>query len=124
MWLSFAMKTFHLTPSTLESQLDDVVSELRRAGVVEPVSVTIAGEREAVSPRQAAEWLGFSRQHVMRLVDAGELEAEQLPGSRYWRSGLSASLPQGLMVPGYPAEPAIKSPSGCGSVATACCRSR
>lgn len=34
-----------------------------------------------LSPRQAAERLGFSPQHVRRLVAAGELEAEHLPNS-------------------------------------------
>lgn len=42
-----------------------------------------------LSPQQAARRLGFSRQHVMRLIDYGRLEARQLPGSSYWKIPLS-----------------------------------
>jgi excisionase family DNA binding protein len=49
------------------------------------ITVTVTEETELVSPRQAAERLGFSRQHVVRLIEAGELPAERLPGSSYWQ---------------------------------------
>lgn len=79
------MKTFHLIPSTLDRQIDDVVAELRRSGHAGPLSVTVASEEERVSPADAAKRLGFSRQHVRRLIAAGELEAEQMEGSSYWK---------------------------------------
>jgi hypothetical protein len=37
-----------------------------------------------LSPQQTAERLGISRQHVRRLIDAGELAAEYLPKSHSW----------------------------------------
>lgn len=49
-------------------------------------------EQELLSPQQAARRLGFSRQHVRRLIDYGELEARQLPGSSYWKIPLSSVL--------------------------------
>jgi len=36
---------------------------------------------EQLSTQQTADRLGLSRQHVERLVNAGELSAEQAPGS-------------------------------------------
>jgi len=45
-----------------------------------------------LTPQQAAERLGFSRQHVRRLVDAGELDANRLPNSKHWRIPLAAVL--------------------------------
>lgn len=36
---------------------------------------------ELLSPQQTADRLGCSQQHVVRLVNAGELEARQVPGS-------------------------------------------
>jgi excisionase family DNA binding protein len=51
-----------------------------------PFVVIVAEASELLSPQQAAERLGFSRQHVMRLIGAGRLEAHRLsPESRYWR---------------------------------------
>lgn len=84
------MKTVHLTPATLDQQLADLVSELRVAGRDGPVAVTFAGEDELVSPREAGDRLGFSRQHVTRLIEAGELPAQQMPGSTYWQIPVSA----------------------------------
>jgi excisionase family DNA binding protein len=40
---------------------------------------------EEVSPAEAAQLLGISRQFVDRLVDAGQLPARRLPGSRHRR---------------------------------------
>lgn len=56
------------------------------------LSVTVAEASELLSPREAAARLGFSRQHVRRLVDAGELEGRQMPNSRYWKIPLSSIL--------------------------------
>ncbi len=47
-------------------------------------------ERERISPQQAAVRLGFSRDHVVRLIKAGEIEAEQVTGSNCWHLPLSA----------------------------------
>jgi excisionase family DNA binding protein len=54
--------------------------------------VTVAEEQESLSPREAADRLGFSRQHVVRLIQAGELAADKLPGSSYWQIPLSGVL--------------------------------
>ncbi len=37
-----------------------------------------------VSPQRAADRLGISHQHVIRLIQAGELPADKLPGSSGW----------------------------------------
>lgn len=89
-WL--AMKTVRLTPDARERAA--VVSEEieRLLGEGKRVAVTVAEERELLSPREAAERLGFSRQHVVRLIRAGELEAERLPGSSYWQIPLGSVL--------------------------------
>ena len=63
------------------------------------VVVTVAEEQELLSPQQAADWLGCSRQHVERLANAGELEARKVRGRaagrsrsrRCWRSRHAAS---------------------------------
>lgn len=44
-----------------------------------------------LSPQEAATRLGLSRRHVRRLIDAGKLEAEQLPNS-HWKIPLGAVL--------------------------------
>ncbi len=49
------------------------------------VRIMLVAAGELLSPREAGEVLGFSRQHVRRLIDAGELEGTQLPGSEHWR---------------------------------------
>ena len=49
------------------------------------VRIMLVATGELLSPREAGEVLGFSRQHVRRLIDAGELEGTQLPGSEHWR---------------------------------------
>lgn len=49
-------------------------------------------EDEVLSPAEASRRLGFSRQHVMRLVSAGELDGERLPGSSYWKIPLASIL--------------------------------
>lgn len=47
---------------------------------------------ERISPQRAAVRLGFSRDHVVRLINAGEIEAEQVTGSSHWQIPLSAVL--------------------------------
>lgn len=46
--------------------------------------VLLRGESE-VSPAEAGELLGISRQFVDRLIDVGRLPARRLPGSRHRR---------------------------------------
>jgi len=46
--------------------------------------VLLRGESE-VSPAEAGELLGISRQFVDRLIDVGKLPARRLPGSRHRR---------------------------------------
>ena len=48
-----------------------------------PVSVSIVGESEAMSPQQAADFLGISRQHMTRLLDAGLLPFTRKPNSTH-----------------------------------------
>jgi excisionase family DNA binding protein len=48
-----------------------------------PVSVSIVGESETMSPQQAADFLGISRQHMTRLLDAGMLPFTRKPGSKH-----------------------------------------
>lgn len=86
------MKTMHLDP-TAGDQAASVVEEvdkLLREG--KQVAVTVAEEQELLSPQRAGQRLGISRQHVRRLIDYGELEARQLPGSSYWKIPLSSVL--------------------------------
>jgi excisionase family DNA binding protein len=86
------MKTMHLDPST-QDQVVLVTGEIKRLlDEGKRVVVSIAEEREMLSPRQAAGRLGFSRQHVVRLVNAGELRAQRLSGSSYWQIPLSSVL--------------------------------
>lgn len=89
--------TRRITPAIsledLDAQLEEVRAEVRRRiSAGQMVAVTIADEREELTPREAAERLGFSRQHVRRLVDAGELDAHRLPNSKHWRIPLTAIL--------------------------------
>lgn len=86
------MKTLHLDPTAGDNaaSVAEEVDKLLREG--KQVAVTVAEEQELLSPQQAALRLGFSRQHVRRLIDYGELEARQLPGSSYWKIQLSSVL--------------------------------
>jgi excisionase family DNA binding protein len=56
------------------------VSEFAAGGEV----VLLRGEAE-LSPAEAGELLGISRQFVDRLIDVGKLPARRLPGSRHRR---------------------------------------
>lgn len=49
-------------------------------------------EQEWISPQQVAVRLGFSHEHVLRLIDAGKIAAERVSGSSYWQIPLSAVL--------------------------------
>ncbi len=87
------MKTFRLDPTVDGDQataVSEEVDKLLREG--KQVAVTIAEEQELLSPQWVARRLGFSRQHVRRLIDYGELEARQLPGSSYWKIPLWSVL--------------------------------
>lgn len=86
------MKTLHLDPAARDQAV--LVSEEidRLLGEGKRVAVTVAEERELLSPQQAADRLGFSRQHVVRLIGYGELQAQKLPGSSYWKIPLASLL--------------------------------
>lgn len=86
------MKTLHLDPAAgdqaalVTEEIDRLLGEGKR------VAVTVAEEQESFSPQQAADRLGFSRQHVVRLIGYGELQAQKLPGSSYWKIPLASLL--------------------------------
>jgi excisionase family DNA binding protein len=87
-----AVKTLHLDP-TADGQSALVTAEIDRLlAQGKHLAVTIAEEREQLSLRQAAARLGFSRQHVMRLVEYGDLPAEKLTSSTDWKIPLSSVL--------------------------------
>lgn len=86
------MKTVHLDP-TARGRAGLVAREIERLlDEGKHIAVTVAEERELLSPQQVADRLGFSRQHVVRLINAGRLEAQKLPGSGYWQIPLAAVL--------------------------------
>jgi excisionase family DNA binding protein len=86
------MRTLHLDPASRD-QAALVTEEIDRMLVEgKHIAVTIAEERELLSPQQAAGRLGFSRQHVMRLIGYGDLQAQQIPGSTHWKIPLSSVL--------------------------------
>ena len=86
------MRTVHLDPDARE-RASLVVEEIERLlGEGKHLAVTVAEEQELLSPQQAADRLGVSRQHVVRLINAGELEARKLPGSSYWQIPLATVL--------------------------------
>lgn len=86
------MKTLHLDPAARDQaalvteEIDRLLNEGKR------IAVTVAEEEEFLSPQQTADRLGFSRQHVVRLIGYGELPAEKLPGSNYWKIPLASVL--------------------------------
>ena len=80
------MRTLLLTDSdSLEQEVRDLAESLLRSARQGPLRVSVAEEQERVSPAEAGARLGFSRQHVTRLIQAGEMQAEQMPGSSYWQ---------------------------------------
>jgi Helix-turn-helix domain len=86
--------TFRLDPASCTSHQAALVTEEieRLLSEGKRVTVHIAGEKELLSPQQTAAWLGFSRQHVVRLIGYGELPAEKLPHSGYWKIPLASVL--------------------------------
>jgi excisionase family DNA binding protein len=86
------VKTMHLDPDA-RGQATLVAEEIERMlADGKHVAVTLAEEQELLSPQQAADRLGFSRQHVMRLMGYGDLAAQRLPGSSHWKIPLSSVL--------------------------------
>jgi excisionase family DNA binding protein len=79
------MQTIHLNPDERQavSRVTEAIEGLLAEG--KGVTVTVAEDREYLSPQQAADRLGFSRQHLVRLINAGELPAEKLANSSYWK---------------------------------------
>jgi excisionase family DNA binding protein len=77
------MKTIHLDSLGQLSLVTDAIRELLNDG--KHVAITVVDKDELLSPNQVADRLGFSRQHVRRLIDAGEIEATQMPGSSHWK---------------------------------------
>jgi excisionase family DNA binding protein len=86
------MKTLHLDPAARDQSalVADEIERMLADG--KHVAVTLAEEQELLSPQQAADRLGFSRQHVMRLIGYGDLVAQRLPGSSHWKIPLSSVL--------------------------------
>jgi hypothetical protein len=62
------VKTLHLDPDTREQAAPVTEKIDRLLGEGKSIVVTVAEEQELLSPQQAAERLGFSRQHVVRLT--------------------------------------------------------
>lgn len=52
----------------------------------------MADENAVLSLQAAADRLGFSRQHVRSLIEAGELEASQSSNSAHWKIPMRAVL--------------------------------
>jgi excisionase family DNA binding protein len=86
------MKTLHLDPTT-RGRTALVTEEIERMlAEGKHVAVTVAEEQELLSPQQVADRLGFSRQHVVRLIGYGDLQAHRLPGSSHWKIPLASVL--------------------------------
>jgi hypothetical protein len=86
------MKTVHLDPEARDdaAAIAEEIERLLNEG--KHVAVMIAEEDEELSPQQVARRLGFSRQHVVRLIGYGDLEARKLPASNYWKIPLRSVL--------------------------------
>jgi excisionase family DNA binding protein len=80
---------FRLTPPEAESgspELGAVVESIsERLAQGKTVSVWVADDEAEVTPREAAQMLGVSRQFVMRLIADGDLPSRRLPGSSHHR---------------------------------------
>lgn len=77
-------KTLHFDSTAQRDILDGVKRALEEMDLDDgPVSVSIVGASEAMSPQQAADFLGISRQHMTRLLDAGLLPFTRKPGSAH-----------------------------------------
>lgn len=81
-----------LDPSTRErvALVSEEIEQMLAEG--KSIAVTLAEEHELISPQQAADLLGFSRQHVVRLIGYGDLQGRKLPGSTHWKIPLSSVL--------------------------------
>ena len=86
------MKTLHVDPKAGEPMAPVAAEVERLLAEGKNVTVTVAEERELLSPQQAAARLGFSHEHVLLLIDAGKIEAARMAGSSYWQIPLSAVL--------------------------------
>jgi excisionase family DNA binding protein len=89
------MKTIHIDPAEGDakqklSTVQETIEGLLDAD--KTIAVTVVDENAMLSPQEAADRLGFSRQHVRRLIEAAELEGEQLPNSTHWKIPLRAVL--------------------------------
>lgn len=89
------MKTIHIDPAEGDakqklSAVRDAIEALLKAD--KTIAVTVVDEDTTLSPQEAADRLGFSRQHVRRLIEAGELEGARLPGSTHWKVPMRAVL--------------------------------
>lgn len=86
------MKVVHLKPgerdraALVAKEIERLLADGKR------VAVTVAEEDEMLSPQQTADRLGFSRQHVVRLIDGGEFDAQRMPGSSYWQIPVASVL--------------------------------
>ncbi|MGH2831384.1 MAG: helix-turn-helix domain-containing protein [Solirubrobacteraceae bacterium] len=77
-------KTLHFEATTRRGDiLDGVKRALEEMDLDDGVSVSIVGDSETMSPQQAADFLGISRQHMTRLLDAGVLPFTRKPGSKH-----------------------------------------
>ncbi len=89
------IKTIHIDPAEGDakqklSAVQDAIEALLEAD--KTIAVTVVDEDATLSPQEAADRLGFSRQHVRRLIEAGELQGAQLPGSTHWKVPMRAVL--------------------------------
>lgn len=89
------MKTIHIDPAEADarrkvSAVQEAIEDLLDAD--KTIAVTVVDENTMLSPQAAADRLGFSRQHVRRLIEAGELGASQLPRSKHWKISMRAVL--------------------------------
>jgi excisionase family DNA binding protein len=89
------MKTIHIDPAEGDakqklSAVQETIEALLEAD--KAIAVTVVDENATLSPQEAADRLGFSRQHVRRLIEAGELEGAQLPRSKHWKIPVRAIL--------------------------------
>lgn len=78
--LHFEMTTpaeAEVVAETVRRELDDLIE------VDGTLNVVLVKDSEAMSPKQVADFLGVSRQHVNRLLDAGRLPHSVIPGSGY-----------------------------------------
>src|SRR5215813_13066456 len=77
---------FRVTPPGDEPAVGAVIESIaQRLAEGRTVSVWVADDDAEVTPREAAQMLGVSRQFVMRLIADGDLPSRRLPGSSHHR---------------------------------------